>query len=178
MSALVFVDTNVFVYARHAHETVKRPVAAEWIARLWSARIGRTSVQVLTECYSVLTRAASPNVPADVAWDYVQSLLAWNPLPVDGALLPRAIDIQRSHRLNWWDCLIVSSAQQQGCSVLLTEDLQDGAVFGGVTVRNPFVLGVSDDLAVYDTSPAEPAYPRRGRPRRARRVQPRTAAAD
>ena len=37
-----------------------------------------------------------------------------------------------------WDALIVRAAQRGGCAVLLTEDLQDGRVFDGVTIVNPF----------------------------------------
>lgn len=58
-----------------------------------------------------------------------------------------------------------------GSSVLLTEDLQDGAVFSGLSIRNPFALSVSDDLAAYATAGAStPAHPRRGRPRRRARA--------
>lgn len=79
----------------------------------------------------------------------MRSLLAWKPQPVDEPVFHRALEIEQRHQLNWWDCLIVASAQLQDCSVLLTEDLQDGATFGDVTVRNPFALGVSDSLAAY-----------------------------
>jgi predicted nucleic acid-binding protein len=95
--------------------------------------------------------------------------LAWKPQPIDESVLHRAFEIGQRHRLNWWDCQIVGSAQLQGCSVLLTEDLQDGAEFGGVTVRNPFTLRVSDDLAAYVPAGIDPpAHPRRGRPARRR----------
>lgn len=168
MTAAVFVDTNVFVYARQAREALKQPIAAQWIDRLWRDRTGRTSMQVLNECYATLTRELAPAPSPAVVWEYVCSLLAWNPRPVDSEIFTRAFEIEQRYRLNWWDCLIVGSAQLQGCSVLLTEDLQDGAVFGGLTVRNPFALSVSEDLAVYDTGRiGAPAHPRRGRPRRA-----------
>lgn len=168
-TALVFVDTNVFVYARQAREVEKQPVAAQWVDRLWREQSGRTSLQVLSECYVTLTRRLEPAPPRDIARDYVQSLLAWKPQPVDEPVFDRAFEIERRHRLNWWDCQIVASAQLQGCSVLLTEDLQDGATFGDVTVRNPFALGVSDDLAAYMPAGIEPVpYPRRGRPARVR----------
>lgn len=169
MSALVFVDTNVFVYARQAHEAQKQPIAAQWIDRLWREQTGRTSVQVLNECYSTLARSVRPAPPPAVVGEYVRSLLAWNPAPVDGEVFTRAFEIEQRHRLNWWDCLIVAAAQVQGCSLLLTEDLQDQAEFGGVTVRSPFVLGVSEDLADYALrEPLVPAHRRRGRPRKVR----------
>jgi predicted nucleic acid-binding protein len=168
-TAHVFVDTNVFVYARHAHEVEKQPVAAQWIDRLWREQTGRTSIQVLSECYVTLMRRLEPAPPRGVAWDYVRSLFAWNPQPIEEPVLHRAFEIEQRHRLNWWDCQIVASAQLQGCSVLLTEDLQDGAKFGGVTVRNPFTLSVSEELAAYVTTGLEPPpYPRRGRPVRTR----------
>ncbi|MGH8242865.1 MAG: PIN domain-containing protein [Steroidobacteraceae bacterium] len=170
MSALVFVDTNVLVYARQARETQKQPIAAQWIDRLWREQIGRTSIQVLNECYAALTRAArQPPSPAIVG-DYVRSLLVWNPQPVDADVFVRAFEIEQRHRLNWWDCLVVAAAQLQGCGVLLTEDLQDRAVYGGVTVRNPFAMTASDDLGAYSPYGADvPAHPRRGRPRRVQR---------
>ena len=175
-TACVFVDTNVFVYARQAHEAEKQPVAAQWIDRLWREQTGRTSMQVLNECYVTLTRCFEPAPPSAVVWDYVRSLLAWNPQPVDPQVFHRAFEIGQRHRLNWWDCLIVGSAQLQGCSVLLTEDLQDGAVFGSVTVRNPFSLSVSDELAAYQPGSFEPPpHPRRGRPKRAARPLVRQA---
>jgi len=168
-TAHVFVDTNVFVYARQAREVGKQPVAAQWIDRLWREQTGRTSMQVLGECYVTLMRRLEPAPPRTIAWDYVRSLLAWNPQPIDEPLLHRAFEIEQRYRLNWWDCQIVASAQLQACSVLLTEDLQDGAKFGGVTVRNPFTLSVSDELGAYVPVGFEPPpHPRRGRPARMR----------
>jgi len=44
-----------------------------------------------------------------------------------------------TRKLSWWDAMIVAAAQLQDCVLLLTEDLQDGAAFGGagVTRRSP-----------------------------------------
>jgi predicted nucleic acid-binding protein len=171
MTALVFVDTNVFVYARQVREAHKQPIASQWIERLWHEQLGRVSMQVLNECYVTLIRQTKPAPAQTVVWDYVRSLLAWNPQPTNAELLHRAFEIEQRHHLNWWDCLIVGAAQLQGCALLLTEDLKDRAIYGGVTVRNPFSLGASEDLAGYDfVRAAHPAHPRRGRPRRARRA--------
>jgi len=64
MSASVFVDTNVLVYARDLRERSKQPVAARWIAQLWRERSGRTSAQVLSEFYVTVTRKLKPG-PVD-----------------------------------------------------------------------------------------------------------------
>jgi predicted nucleic acid-binding protein len=47
MSARVFVDTNVLVYARDASEPRKQERAMAWMSRLWDMRLGRLSFQVL-----------------------------------------------------------------------------------------------------------------------------------
>jgi predicted nucleic acid-binding protein len=169
MTAQVFVDTNVFVYAKQASEPTKQPLAARWLERLWEEQTGRTSVQVLNEYYVTLTRKITPPLSGEDAWDNMKSLIAWNPQPMDVELLHRGREIEQRYRLSWWDSLIVGAAQLQNCVLLLTEDLQDHAVYGGVTVRNPFSFGVTEDLTVYAVQKAPGrAHPRRGRPKRAR----------
>jgi predicted nucleic acid-binding protein len=163
----VFVDTNVFVYARDARERTKQPRAAAWIERLWRERSGRTSVQVLTEFYVTVTRKFRPAVAHDEAWDDVQSLFAWRPQPADVALLRSAREIERRHRLSWWDAMVVAAAQLQDCALLLSEGLQDGATYGAVTVRSPFTLGVEEARGAYTVARAAPLHRPRGRPRRA-----------
>ena len=54
------------------------------------------------------------------------------------ALVSDAIRIQERYRLDWYDSLIVCTAQQAGCRTLYSEDLQYGQQFGSVTVRDPF----------------------------------------
>jgi predicted nucleic acid-binding protein len=49
-----------------------------------------------------------------------------------------AIRLQEHYRLSWYDGLIVAAAQQAGCDILYSEDLQHGQQFGTVTVRDPF----------------------------------------
>jgi predicted nucleic acid-binding protein len=172
MTVLVFVDTNVLVYAQDARESVKQPMAANWISQLWITQTGRTSTQVLSEYYVTMTRKLDPGLkPAD-AWDDVQSLLAWRPQGIDVALLRRARDVEQRYRISWWDSLIVAAAQAQACSILLSEDLQDESEFGDVTVRNPFKHSASEAIPRYQTALLASSlhHPARGRPRRATRA--------
>jgi predicted nucleic acid-binding protein len=167
MIAPVFVDTNIFVYARDPRDPVKLARAGEWLDLLWREQRGRTSTQVLTEYYSVVTRKLATGMTREEAWEYVRPLMAWNPQPIDSALLARAYVIEGRHRINWWDCLIVAAAQAQGCAILLTEALRDKSEYGGVTVRNPFQLAVEDEAGAYSISPRLASRHRgRGRPRK------------
>ena len=168
MTALVFVDTNVLVYARDPRDAVKRNRASEWIRLLWSEERGRTGVQVLKEYYDVITRKLRPAVGREDAWDDVQIYLtSWNPQPIDADVLKGARDNEARYQLSWWDCLVVAAAQVQHCALLLSDDLQDGANYGGVVVRSPFTLGIAEETGAYILPPRQPSRHRgRGRPRR------------
>ncbi len=58
MSDVVFVDTNILVYAHDADAGVKRERAIEKLRQLWETDTGRLSVQVLQEFYVNVTRKA------------------------------------------------------------------------------------------------------------------------
>lgn len=170
MTVPVFVDTNVFLYARDAGEPARQPRAAAWLEFLWREQLGRTSVQVLSEYYVNVTRTLEPGLPPEDAWDDVKALFTWHPHPIDVALLERGREIEQRHRLSWWDSLVLGAAQLQGCALLLTEDLQDGGVYGGVTVRSPFTLELGEAAAIYTVTPvAASRHPPRGRPKRSKR---------
>lgn len=62
MTGLVFVDTNVLLYAIDSREGSKHQFASDWLGRLWRERTGRTSVQVLSEVFVNATRMLSPGL--------------------------------------------------------------------------------------------------------------------
>ena len=164
---MLFVDTNVFIYARQAGAPAKQRLARAWIEHAWREHSGRTSMQVLSEYYVNVTRKADPPVDPHDAWDDVKALMTWNPLPVDREVLEVGRGVEMRYRLSWWDALIVAAAQLQGCTLLLSDDLQDGANYGGVTVRSPFTLNVSEAVAAYRVSPVvTPRHRPPGRPRK------------
>ena len=167
MTALCFVDSNVLIYARDPEEPLRQIRAKEWLAHLWREGVGRMSTQVLSEFYVNVTRKLAAPITQEDAWQEVKSFLAWNPHPVDAALLARAREIEQRWRLSWWDSMIVAAAQLQGCAILLTEDLQDGVRYGGVTVRSPFTLDVREPIPAYAVAPpSTPRHRGRGRPRK------------
>ena len=161
-----FVDANVLLYAYDRGEPAKQQRAMAWLEHLWRERLGRTSMQVLSETYVNLKRKPR-SYGAEEAWQLVSRYFQWNPLPADETLLRHAREVESRFRLSWWDSMIVAAAQQQKCSVLLTEDLHDGAAFGSLIVRSPFTLEVREPAAAYDAMPQLASLHRpRGRPRR------------
>jgi predicted nucleic acid-binding protein len=164
MTGPCFVDANVFVYTRDARDAAKRERSLQWIELLWRDRLGRTSAQAIAEFYAVATRKLG--IEPERAWETAERYFAWSPHPVDEALLRRARELEVRFKLSWWDSMIVAAAQLQDCVLLLTEDLQDGAVFGTVTARSPFTLEVREAAARY-TVERRVLHRPRGRPRRA-----------
>jgi predicted nucleic acid-binding protein len=171
MSAAVFVDTNVLLYARDMRDRVKQAVAEALLKDLWIEQTGRTSVQVLSEYYSTVTRKLDPGLSFDEAWEDVTALFAWDPQPIDRDLLNRAREVEARHRLSSRDSMIVAAAQLQNCSLLVTEDLHHDLVCGTVVVRNPFVAGIAEDVPQYALEPRPRSRHRpRGRPRGTQRT--------
>ena len=136
MTALVFVDTNIFIYTFDEAAAGKQQAATSWLAELWQSQRGRISFQVLQEFY-VNVAQKWPEAREQVR-EKVRDLLAWGPVAVDRDLIERSWVIQDRYRLSFWDALIVAAAGSASCRYLLTEDLQAGQDFDGVLVVNPF----------------------------------------
>lgn len=139
MSASIFVDTNILVYALDAGAGVKQEQAANWLELAWRSGRGRISTQVLQEFYVTVTQKLRPGLDREAARAEVRALSAWRPVQVDESVLESGWDLQDRFQLSFWDALIVSAARTAACAYLLTEDLQDGQRLDGVLVVNPFL---------------------------------------
>jgi len=137
MSDVVFVDTNILVYAHDADAGVKRDRAIEKLRSLWDSDAGRLSVQVLQELYVNITRKISTPVARSTAREIVNIYGAWVREPTTLDTVTRAIDITALAQISFWDALIVASAEQAGATELYSEDLNDGQIVAGVKIVNP-----------------------------------------
>ena len=127
-----FFDTNVLVYLI-ASESAR----AQRSAAIMAAG-GCVSVQVLNEFVSVTRRKQSLDWDAVEAWlDLFRSDLTV--VPMTSETQARATAIARRRQINIYDATILAAAEQAGCDVVFTEDLQHGQVIGGLTIRNPFL---------------------------------------
>jgi predicted nucleic acid-binding protein len=136
MTAIVFVDTNVLLYALDRTDLKKQERARAWRTELWERRCGRVSVQVLQEFYAnVLRKWPSAS---ELARSEIRNLLVWRPVAVNTDLLEHGWKIQDRYQLSFWDALIVAAAKLTASRFLLTEDLQAGQDLDGITVIDPF----------------------------------------
>jgi len=132
----VALDTNFLAYAEGVDDSAKRAIALDIVRRL-PAESAVIPVQVLGELFNVLVRKAER--PREQARE---ALLGWRDTfpttETSAEMMLAALDLATDHRFSTWDAVILAAASHAGCRLLLSEDLQDGFTWGGVTVTNPF----------------------------------------
>jgi predicted nucleic acid-binding protein len=135
---LEFVDTNVLLYAYDGSQAERHSAARDLVTRLAQSRRGAISLQVMQEFYVNAVKASEVPGGTSEAIGYLEALSRWtvhSPLPSDAIA---AAHISAERQLSFWDAMIVRSAEQLGCHVLWTEDLNAGQTINGVRVTNPF----------------------------------------
>ncbi len=138
MASEAFIDTNVFVYSVDSADPSKQARAQQTLREV--ARIV-VSTQVMNEFYVISTRNLEVPLTAEEATAVVEQMANYTCVAVDSALVLRAIKAGRQWQLSHC-ALMVEAARQAGCSVLLSEDLADGANYDGLRVENPFAAQV------------------------------------
>ena len=137
-----FIDANVLLYLHDRRVTSKSQVAETWVRTLVSRGAAQTNLQVLNEVSSVLLKKkwySDTETVFSIVDDFSQ--LGAEPVGPAETALAREIHLLTSY--SWWDCLLLASAIQLGCTHFLSEDLQDGQriVAGdgrGLTIIDPF----------------------------------------
>lgn len=130
--AEAFFDTNVVLYLFSA-DTAKADRAEVLLAEG-----GVVSVQVLNELVSVARRKLAMTW-SDIGEVLTQVRAVCRVEPLSVETQTRGVAIAERHNLSVYDAMILASALDAGCSVVYTEDLQDGQVIeGALTIRNPF----------------------------------------
>lgn len=133
-----FIDTNVLVYAHDSSAHEKREIARDLLGRIWLDQSGCSSIQVLQELYSNLTRKVRTPLKSAEASKIISFLAQWRVHSPEPADVLAAIQIHQRNQISFWDAMIVRSALRLGCSVIWSEDLNPGQDYGGVRVLNPF----------------------------------------
>ena len=141
----VALDTNILAYAEGINGSAMRETALELIGRLPSGAIV-LPVQTLGELFNVLVlKARRSRTQARAA------MLSWrDAYPVvetSASVMVNATDLASDHGLSIWDSVVLAASAQAECRLLLSEDLQDGFTWRGVTVANPFATTYHPMLA-------------------------------
>jgi predicted nucleic acid-binding protein len=102
-------------------------------------------IQVLGELFLLLVRKAAWS-----AKDSRKAILTWEqtftPVETSREVLMSAVDLSVHHHLRIWDAVILSATAAAGCRLLLTQDMQAGFFWNGVTIVNPYSAKPNDLL--------------------------------
>jgi len=92
----------------------------------------------LQEFFAVVTRKLPKPLSVDDAYNAVYNFAEYPLVQVDKFLILRAIKRSDSDKVSFWDALIIESALQSDCDILLSEDMQTGRKIDELTIENPF----------------------------------------
>ena len=134
-----FFDTNVLVYAQDDSNPEKQRIAIELVTHALEVNHdGCISTQVLQEfCNTMCKKTRRTKEEIDGMLDGFRELLKTD-VTVD--LVRHALDVKDEYGIQYYDALIVSAAERLGCSEIVSEDLNEGQLYRGMKVINPFAL--------------------------------------
>lgn len=133
----VALDTNLLAYAEGVGDAVRRDASLHLLGNLPSEAV-ILPAQTLGELYRVLSGKAGRDAAASRAailnWadSYAIADSTWSAFQA-------ALDLCADHRLSIWDALILSVAAENNCRLVLSEDMQHGFTWRGLTVVNPYL---------------------------------------
>ena len=136
MPARSFFDTNVLVYADDRSSPAKQKRAIDLVVEHRRERTGVVSLQVLQEYFVSATKKL--HLDARIARRKVELLAEFDVATPDVPDVLAAIDLHRLHEMSFWDALIIRTAQQSGCRILFSEDMQADRELDGLKIINPF----------------------------------------
>jgi predicted nucleic acid-binding protein len=140
----VALDTNVLAYAEGVNGLAMKKAALELLDKM-PQNLVVLPVQALGELFQLLVRKAGRS-PAEAR----QAILGWRNafalIETSPDVLLAALDLTVS-QFSIWDAVILCAAAETDCHLLLSEDMQDGFVWRGVTIVNPFAKPKHPQLA-------------------------------
>ena len=132
-----FFDTNILLYSATDQDPRKGDIARELIARAITVNHdGCISTQVLGEFANVMIgKLQQTQETVDGYLDYFRDLLKTD-VTID--LVRHAIDVKEEYGIQFFDALIVSTAEKLGCTEIVSENLNPDQIYRGMVVVNPF----------------------------------------
>lgn len=135
----VAFDTNVVAYAEGFDDLDRGAVASQLVARMPGHEFV-LPVQVCAElAHLVVKKFRRDHRDAAAIVRRWQNVCSIQPASTANTFAT-ALDLAAQHRLQIFDAVILCAAYEADSYVLLSEDMQDGFVWRGVTVVNPFAL--------------------------------------
>jgi predicted nucleic acid-binding protein len=137
------VDTNILVYRYDHRFPDKQRTAATLLRKGIEERSIRLPHQAIVEFVAAVTRPLGKEPPllepVEARREAEEMLIVFDVLYPNEALVRLALRGAAAYQLSWFDAHLWAYAEHYGLTEILSEDLQDGRLYGAVRVRNPFV---------------------------------------
>lgn len=130
------LDSNVLIYSVDAASPGRHRRAVDIV----EAAIRRDCIltlQALVEFYHAATRKRYVT-PSEAAAKVEELGTVFPVAAAEYGDVLSALPATVAARSSMWDALLLATVEQAGCTLLLSEDMGDGARYGAVTVVNPF----------------------------------------
>jgi predicted nucleic acid-binding protein len=144
--ATCFVDSTTLLYPLDLDDPLKRNLSAAWLKALRDQDQLTMSPQVLNEAYWVVLRRDRFASARSVIRDYLRDYGRWALQVMTYETVLEAWRLRDRYGVVLWDALLLASANAAGCPYFLSEDLNDGQLYGTVHALNPFRHAPSDVL--------------------------------
>lgn len=136
------VDTNVLVYRVDPRFPEKQKAAIEILRKGIAADSVRVPHQALVEFFAAVTRPLQDGKPLLTVPDAIQEtesmLRQFVILYPDDQVLRTALRGMAAYQLSWFDAHLWAYAECAGLAEILSEDFQEGRLYGMVRIVNPF----------------------------------------
>lgn len=142
MKDKIFIDTNVFVYAylekpKKREDYEKHLKAKQLLGSFTTDDTVFISTQVCNEYYSALLKNKIEN--SDIQSSLYNLVQMVNVASISKDTVLQSFDIKNRYNFSYWDSLILSSALENECVVIYSEDMHDGQLIDGILrIVNPF----------------------------------------
>jgi predicted nucleic acid-binding protein len=137
MNDRIFLDTNILVYLYSADENDKRDIAYKTI----NYNDCIISTQILNEASNVWYKKYKLNKTQITKYLDEIELVCEQVLLIQRKTINKALSIKDRYNYSYYDSLMLASALEANCSIIFTEDLQNGQlVEDTLKITNPFLL--------------------------------------
>jgi predicted nucleic acid-binding protein len=136
------VDTNILVYRFDPRDERKQRIANELLRTGIADDTIRIAHQALVEFLAAVTRPLPGHGPLldsrDALREAEEMIAQFVILYPDEAVVRMALRGMAAYQLSWFDAHMWAFAEVSGLSELISEDFQNGRLYGSVRVVNPF----------------------------------------
>ena len=133
---MTFLDTNVLVYSIDGKDPAKQVVAREIVVSAVRGGGFLISAQVLNEFSNIALLKLKLSV--EEVRKFVSFFSRIGVVSLESRWTDAALLLKQRYETQFFDSLLLAAAQENDCDEILTEDLNDGQMYGSVKAVNPF----------------------------------------